>query len=309
MKLTFNQLKRIICESYDVGEYEEILCELFEVDDISEITKNMYEKILQEYENNTLNEHDSSLLEEAAEIVYQAANENGYNIIAHHGTTVEFSEFKKGDIGFHLGTLEQAKMAAKAHTFFHSEEGIIYLNTAISLHNPLVINNDPECWDPGDLFYGAKRKIDSYIQNFQNETTNKEELLKKVKDKIDNNIETKRLDINRLENSYKEINFLLLYQFLKFSLEEILKYGEIGGGDLNEKKKLIVDRIKSLGYDGIKYLNLYEVDHESDTHDYSYIVLDANQIKNCEVISFSNGKVVPLENRFNKNTNNLFENN
>lgn len=307
MKITFNQLKKYLCESVDYDTYEDLLCEFFDVDDISKITPWMYKKALQDYEYNNLNEHDSSLLEDATLLVHEAAKQHGYNIIAHHGTTKKFSEFKYGDIGFHFGTLEQAHQAGKSHTMPFGDDDIIYLNIALSLHNPLVINNDPESWMASDLFYAAKKKIDSYIQNFSY-LIDKDKILEAAKEKIDDNIANKRLNLNDQTNTgSKEVSFLILYQLLNFNIEDILKYGELAEHDENTMKKILVDRIKSLGYDGIKYLNLFEIDHDSDEREYSYIVLDANQIKNCEVISFKNGKIVPLEDRFNKNTNNLYE--
>ena len=305
MKLTFNNFKNLLFESitsvYDA--YEDILCDIFDVDDISKITPKAYQKLLDDYENNILNEHDSSMLESATKLVWKAANKAGYNILAHHGTTKKFSEFKYGDIGFHLGTLEQAKIAGKSHEYDDPRlyPKLIMLNTAISIHNPLVINNDPETWEPEDLFSNSKKTLNRYIKKINYANYSQEQLLEKVKVIIDNDIQNKILDIND-PFIYRDVAFLILYQFLKFSLKEILNEQE------NNKKSLIVNKIKSLGYDGIKYLNLYEVDQESDEREYSYIVLDANQIKNCEVISFKSGKIVPLEDRFNSNSNNIFEN-
>ena len=296
--ITFHQLKKYICESYDVGEYEEILCELFEVDDISEITKENYNKLLQDYEHDKLNEHDSSLLEEATLLVHQAANENGYNIIAHHGTTVEFSEFEYGDIGFHVGSLDQAEVAASRHDNTN-KKNIIYLNTAISLHNPLVINYDLGNWYPNEIFDGACTELNGYFEKERKKypSLKRDELYNKIEDKLKN----VQLGTDWEWDGVAQLYFL--FNELNFSISKIKKYNFSAS---TMQKKVILDKLISRGYDGIKYLNFYET-KEGKPKEYSYILLDANQIKNCEVISFSNGKVVPLENRFNKNTNNLFE--
>lgn len=305
MKLSFNHFKQLLKESitsvYDA--YEDILCDVFDVDDISKITPKAYRQILNDYENKQLNDHDSSMLESAAKLVWKAANEAGYNIIAHHGSNKKFSEFKYGDIGFHLGTLEQAKIAGKSHLYgMHRNDDIVFYNIALHLHNPLVIENDPESWYPEDLFWGARFTINNYIKRIEHSGDSQEQLLEKAKIIINYDIQHQILDINQKSLSSMDISFLILYQFLKFNLKEILDARR-----RNNQKTMIINRIKSLGYDGIKYLNMYEVEDKTDTFDYSYIVLDANQIKNCEVISFKGGKVVPLDERFNSGTNNLYE--
>ena len=322
MKITFDKFKKILLEDsssiYD--KYEDILCEVFEVDDISEITKQQYNQIISDYKNGTLNEHDSSLLEDVADLVFKAANENGYNVVAHHGTTKKFSEFKYGDIGFHLGTLEQAKLAANVHKYEDSRlyPKTIYLNTAISLHNPLVIEDDLGSWTPYTIIYNIvefvlRDFIDKANDHFMlGYTITPKTLLKN--DEVYNFVEKEIENVNLhygmntdgIDNE-EAASFMFMHHDLKFSLKEIIKLHYTVDDDI--KKKAIVDRMKSLGYDGIKYLNKYELFSDEEIGDYSYIVLNANQIKNCEVISFKDGKIVPLENRFNRKTNNLFETN
>lgn len=310
MKITFEQLKRFICESNIYDEYEDILCEIFDVEDISKITPMKYQKMLQDYEYDALNEHDSALLEDATDLVHKAAMENGYNIIAHHGTSKRFSEFKYGDIGFHLGTLEQAHLAGKSHLSF-GDDDVIYLNVAISLHKPLVLESDPESWAPDDIIDGALNLVYKYRrlvgldekEDFHAFATNPKHI-EMVENKIQEAIQDGIIVIDSDEKyNRSSISFLILYKLLQFSLTEIINLRE----KKVDAKQALVGKAKSLGYDGIKYLNLFEVDHETDEQEYSYIVFDANQIKNCEVISFKNGKIVPLENRFNSSTNNLFE--
>lgn len=305
-------MKRLVCESNIYDDYEDLLCEFFDVDDISKITPWMYKKALQDYEYDNLNEHDSSLLEDATLLVHEAAKQHGYNVIAHHGTDKKFSEFKYGDIGFHLGTLEQARLAGKSHTPFGAgDDEIVFLNVALSLHNPLILESDPESWEPDDIVDGALNLIYRYRrlagldekEDFHAFAKNQDHIDfvdKKIKDAI----QSGNIVIDSEEKyDRSSISFLILYQLLKFTLLEIINLRE----EKVDTKKALVNRAKSLGHDGIQYLNLFEVDHESDEREYSYIVFDANQIKNCEVISFKNGKIVPLEERFNSNSNNLFE--
>ena len=314
MKITFEQLKKYICESVDsiYDQYEDILCEIFDVNDISEIKELDYKDMIYAYQHNQLNEHDVTLLEDAAILVHKVASQNGYNIVAHHGTGKKFSEFQYGDIGFHLGSLEQAKIAASWHTEYADKE-TIYLNTAISLHHPLVIKDDLGEWEPSSIVSGAFVFIEDFIEDkLHNKYGNKEinvyhrELLEDTK--LLNYVES---EINKEHFKYDQskydskAQFCFLHNSLGYSVYEILNLYHMMPYNI---KREILNRLKSLGFDGIKYLNLYEVENFSTDYHFSYIVFDANQIKNCEVISFKDGKVVPLENRFNSNTNNLFEN-
>ena len=301
MKLTFNNFKKLLFESissvYDA--YEDILCDIFDVDDISKITPKAYQQILDDYENNMLNEHDSSMLESAEKLVWKAANKDGYNIIAHHGTKHKFSEFKYGDIGFHLGTLDQAKIAVSWHEE-DADKKTIYLNTAISLHNPLVINYDLGDWHPEEIFSGAYSELVRYIDDEESmhPLWNKN----KIYDNVSKKLQQKKMGKYWSSDSVAQLYFL--FNELGFSIQEI-KDINLLSKDISKNK--IIEKLKAKKYDGIKYLNFYEVSSAHKGKEYSYIVFDANQIKNCEVISFKDGKIIPLENRFNKNTNNLFE--
>ena len=318
MNITFTQLKKYLCESvgsiYD--EYEDILCDVFNVDDISQITEDDYLKIKSAYEKNKLNEHDSTLLEDAEELVLKAAEQNGYNLIAHHGTKKKFSEFKYGDIGFHVGTLEQAKIAASWHSEDKSKK-TIFLNTAVRLQNPLIVEEDLGDWNPNIMVEGAALELSNIVDDALDEYADIHNRYIEI-DIDDPNILKDAKKIKFIERAVKRsrpeydhssdehAQFCFLYNELGYSVIDILELYYLNSAD--QQKKEIINRIKYMGYDGIQYLNLYEVNYENKKRDYSFIVFDANQIKNCEVISFKDGKLVPLENRFNSNTNNLFEN-
>jgi len=61
--------------------------------------------------------------------------------------------------------------------------------------------------------------------------------------------------------------------------------------------KTLTNVVSELGYDGIKYLNMYEGDQNS----YSYIALNPSDVKLADPITFDNaGNVIPLNERFNR---------
>lgn len=60
-------------------------------------------------DNEYLDAVKSGDTETARRLVYAYAKESGYNLDVYHGTDEVFNEFKIGDVGYHVGTMEQAR--------------------------------------------------------------------------------------------------------------------------------------------------------------------------------------------------------
>ena len=310
-RVSFYTIERIICEAISMDhEYEDLLCEVFAVDDISEITEDEYKRVMDEYDSQTLDDSDAILLEKAANLVRKAAKANGYELMAYHGTTKNFETFKYGDIGFHFGTRNAASARLDWQQHSNSMKGSVMLNVVLNLHNPLLVRFDLEDWNANKIVYETLQTLhdialwaDDPPKNYTHDLLNKGRLnvyLKNVE--VMSWLETHANKVSRHcgntpDNESPE--FCLLYKLLNFTVKEIMELYCLPKNDMKAK---IVNRIKSLGHDGIKYWNVYEV---SGDPSWSYIVFDANQVKNSEVLSFRNGRVVPLLDRFNSKSNSI----
>ena len=61
------------------------------------------------------------------------------------------------------------------------------------------------------------------------------------------------------------------------------------------------DFLKSKGYDGVEYLNTYEVEEET-----AYIAFSSSQIKSADPVTYDDdGNVIPLSQRFNEENDDI----
>ncbi len=83
----------------------------------------------------------------------QILDENGEPLVAYHGSNRKFNIFKYGDLGFHLGTLEQAEVAAEGQVRWNKKGRENIIAGFVNIRNPYRIEYDPETWnEPGSGF-------------------------------------------------------------------------------------------------------------------------------------------------------------
>lgn len=86
-------------------------------------------------------------------------NENGEPLVVYHGSDRRFYTFKKGDLGFHFGTQEQANIVAKEKARESSRRREIVNEYFLNIRNPFRIDYDPETWeDVGSRFLSQLKK-------------------------------------------------------------------------------------------------------------------------------------------------------
>lgn len=140
--------------------------------------------------------------------------------VVYHGTTSEFNTFKRGDIGYHFGSYEQAR-----NRLSYQGGKKRYIKAYLDIKNPLVIEHDSGSWH-GNYAAGMMLTWGDFNSN--------PEAVAKLQE-IARMYDTRRSD---------------------FELKNFLK---------------------SLGYDGIQYLNTHESEFGKES--YSYIAFDSNQVK------------------------------
>lgn len=86
-------------------------------------------------------------------------DENGEPLVVYHGSDRRFYTFKKGDLGFHFGTQEQANIVAKEKARESSRRREIVNEYFLNIRNPFRIDYDPETWeDVGSRFLSQLKK-------------------------------------------------------------------------------------------------------------------------------------------------------
>ena len=86
------------------------------------------------------------------------AQTQGFNVFAYHGTFNRFDEFGKCDIGFHFSNDIKLAINRANDIGLDLESGAktpIILHVALSIHKPIVVKCDFNCWDAQDLFRAA----------------------------------------------------------------------------------------------------------------------------------------------------------
>lgn len=79
----------------------------------------------------------------------------GRLIPVYHGTTADFTEFRRGDIGYHFGTYKQARSRISGE-----KGGKRIVKAYLNITNPLTIETDFGSWEGG---YAAKMLIENEI--------------------------------------------------------------------------------------------------------------------------------------------------
>jgi hypothetical protein len=77
--------------------------------------------------------------------------QNGRPLVLHHGTPAAFDEFRESrDIGFHFGSLAQAKArerSFKRHTPSAKDAPWLLMQVALVIKHPVVVTRDLKDWD------------------------------------------------------------------------------------------------------------------------------------------------------------------
>lgn len=76
----------------------------------------------------------------------KVVDENGNPLVVYHGTIQKFSQFRRGDIGFHFGNKDQANI------IIEGESNANVIESYLNLQNPLVVNYDLGNWNSGYMF-------------------------------------------------------------------------------------------------------------------------------------------------------------
>lgn len=100
----------------------------------------------------------------------KVVDENGEPMVMYHGTSVEFTRFKRrtGDIGMHSGTVEQAgdRGAYLAERGVRSPEGQKILPLVLSIKNPLRMR-DAGAWNKDNLDYQLRELFPADISRIR----------------------------------------------------------------------------------------------------------------------------------------------
>lgn len=115
---------------------------------------------------NVRNDSDIANIQQEIETIKESAknsskvvDENGEPLVVYHGSDRRFYTFKKGDLGFHFGTQEQANIVAKEKAIESSRRREIVKEYFLNIRNPFRIDYDPETWeDVGSRFLSQLKK-------------------------------------------------------------------------------------------------------------------------------------------------------
>ena len=206
-------------------------------------------------------------MEAAQQDVDFAAQQAGYRLIVYHGTSEDFTYFRRGLEGIHLGTEQQAKQFAAFRSSLTGSEGKVKRLYA-RINNPFTINGDIYTWSPQRI---AEVLIDRSMG------IDEESFGGYDSDAID----ISGSDITLTDEQYEK-------------LRQIAATDEFS----EDQWDVIADVLNSAGYDGIKYLN----QHEGGAGDYSYIALRASDVRSADTVVYDrSGNPVPLDQRFSDN--------
>lgn len=199
----------------------------------------------------------------------KVVDDKGAPLIVYHGSPEKFDTFKYGDLGFHVGTRNQAKNRQKGRdraVIREPNESWHVMPLYASIKNPLHCE-DTEWKRPREAWYSINKalngKLDFMEREIQTEllqSPDKEEWAKGVQKGQDRPVSRKWLDILR-------------------------------------------DKLIELGYDGICYSNLYESRRNKDN---SWIAFYPNQLKsaveNNGEFNSENNRLTAADNRTEKAT-------
>lgn len=183
---------------------------------------------------------------------------SGRLLVCYHGTGAEFDTFEKGDIGFHFGSAGQSASRAK-YKGYDGAKNWVSIPCYLNILNPFEEEWDYGQWDwasivetwffgsgdegEADYVYNGKEPAETYIpKEFQDESSMKV--------------------LHSLLNKYKEWR-------LQKRPRKMVEYNSEGNIALR-------NLFKAKGYDGISYVNAYEIAGGDDT---AYIAFYPNQIK------------------------------
>ena len=236
-----------------------------------------------------------------------AYSENGKPVKLSHGTKgKDFTVFRKGDIGFHFGTKEQAKNKAghitpakTANLFFLDEDGEIktgrIIDAYLKMDNPLTFARDLGEWTVPRMvgYFEALLNNESSIEIEKYDRTTKNTEWEKVDPKEISDIRITEKDRAELEGIKK--------QYERDALSHVGE-DEKDYTYSSRSSELLRSFLINKGYDSIKYLNEYE----GKENDYSYAVFFSNQIKSADPITYDdNGNIIPLSKRFDSNNEDI----
>jgi len=180
-------------------------------------------------------------------------DENGNPLVLYHGTDQPISEFIKGDIGFHFGTLRQAENRL-SKKFGKETVGQNILPVYLRIKNPLKLVADPGSFDHPYTLLSVIKIQDTVGLDF----INKEKTLR-------------LREITRLNQKYKKGRYL--DSPFKSDDPNIQKEYSDALDELDHRTiKKIRNELKKKGYDGLVYYNAHEGFGES------YVAFDSNQV-------------------------------
>lgn len=175
----------------------------------------------------------------------KVVNEDGTPKVVYHGTTAEFNTFERGDIGFHLGTLEQAENRIDG-----SKDGRI-MELYADIRNPLYA-----AFDFGD--WHGKNTAGMLIETEQFEDFDNRESIEKRLQEISNMSDSSEAD-NALRSFLKKLGYDgIVYEngfeasgesYIAFDPEQIKSVDNLGtfdksNGNIRFSKEINTDGIE-----------------------------------------------------------------
>lgn len=93
------------------------------------------------------------------ELALQQAENQGYNVLAYHGTFQDFDEFREHDIGFHFAKCKYVAMNRLDDKFDDQDyNNSKILHVVLSIQNPIVVKADLGSWNAKDILDAASYK-------------------------------------------------------------------------------------------------------------------------------------------------------
>lgn len=86
------------------------------------------------------------------------AENQGFNVPAHHGTFQDFDEFKEHDIGFHFSKsvyVAMNRLDDRFDDYGLDDSQRRILHVALSIHNPIMVKADLGSWNAKDILDAA----------------------------------------------------------------------------------------------------------------------------------------------------------
>lgn len=219
-------------------------------------------------------------LKHSHELAFDYAKSIGYNVQSYHYSPNQFDEFTKGDIGFHFA--RDRKVTYLRKDDIDGQDGQVF-NVALKLNKPFNIKYDLQQWTAFEFFVNAVNK-ELGVNVYQHE---------------DYSYRTQLAIGGKCRKFLTSIGYKV-DEIIEIAWELVKTENALYNPIDKKYRDDIISHMDASGYDGLTYINKFEVDE--DTDGLCYIVIHPNQIKSLDP-QYDGDGLIPLTKRFKQSDN------